>query len=116
MDRLDAMEERMAHLIRTVDDLTEAYNWACSSPEAAQFDTIYIDSISEIGEVVLSNAKAQVKDPRQAYGELIEKMMVTLKAFRDLPGKLEHGDLAVREEGPDGRLLPTAIFARWSND
>ena len=36
--------------------------------------------------------------------------------FRDLPGKLEHGDLAVREEGPDGRLLPTAIFARWSND
>jgi len=73
--------------IRTVDDLTEAYNWACSSPEAAQFDTIYIDSISEIGEVVLSNAKAQVKDPRQAYGELIEKMMVTLKAFRDLPGK-----------------------------
>lgn len=73
--------------IRTVDDLTEAYNWACASPEAAQFETIYIDSISEIGEVVLSNAKAQVKDPRQAYGELIEKMMVTLKAFRDLPGK-----------------------------
>lgn len=36
--------------------------------------------------------------------------------FRDLPGKLEHGDLAVREEGADGRLLPTAIFARWSND
>lgn len=35
---------------------------------------------------------------------------------RDLPGKLEHGDLAVREEGADGRLLPTAIFARWSND
>ncbi len=36
--------------------------------------------------------------------------------FRDLPGRIEHGDLAVREEQPDGRLLPTAIFARWSND
>jgi 23S rRNA (cytosine1962-C5)-methyltransferase len=35
--------------------------------------------------------------------------------FADLPGTIEHGDLAVREEGPDGRLLPTAIFARWSN-
>ena len=35
--------------------------------------------------------------------------------FRDLPGKLEHGDLAVREDGEGGRLLPTAIFARWSN-
>ena len=36
--------------------------------------------------------------------------------FRDLPGQIEHGDLAVREESEDGRLLPTAIFARWSND
>ena len=33
--------------------------------------------------------------------------------FADLPGTIEHGDLAVREEGPEGRLLPTAIFARW---
>jgi 23S rRNA (cytosine1962-C5)-methyltransferase len=35
--------------------------------------------------------------------------------FADLPGMIEHGDLAVREHGPDGRLLPTAIFARWCN-
>jgi 23S rRNA (cytosine1962-C5)-methyltransferase len=34
--------------------------------------------------------------------------------FGDLPGRIEHGDLAVREDGPDGRMLPTAIFARWS--
>ena len=33
--------------------------------------------------------------------------------FADLPGTIEHGDLAVREDGADGRLLPTAIFARW---
>ena len=35
--------------------------------------------------------------------------------FGDLPGTIEHGDLAVREDGPNARLLPTAIFARWSN-
>jgi 23S rRNA (cytosine1962-C5)-methyltransferase len=35
--------------------------------------------------------------------------------FAGLPGTIEHGDLAVREEGEAGRLLPTAIFARWSN-
>lgn len=35
--------------------------------------------------------------------------------FQDLPGTIEHGDLAVRETGEEGRLLPTAIFARWSN-
>lgn len=32
-----------------------------------------------------------------------------------LPGTIEFGDLAVREEGEGARLLPTAIFARWSN-
>jgi 23S rRNA (cytosine1962-C5)-methyltransferase len=37
------------------------------------------------------------------------------EALGALPGIIEHGDLAVREEGERGRLLPTAIFARWSN-
>ena len=36
--------------------------------------------------------------------------------FANLPGTIEHGDLAVREDGTDGRLLPTAIFARWRRD
>lgn len=36
--------------------------------------------------------------------------------FADLPGHVEHGDLAMREEGEGGRLLPTAIFARWRRD
>ena len=37
------------------------------------------------------------------------------EALADLPGTIEHGDLAIREEGEGGRLLPTAIFARWTN-
>ncbi|MFC3173533.1 class I SAM-dependent methyltransferase [Novosphingobium bradum] len=42
------------------------------------------------------------------------------EVFADLPGVIEHGDLAVQEDGPapdgdSGRLLPTAIFARWAN-
>lgn len=37
------------------------------------------------------------------------------EALADLPGRIEHGDLAVREEGEGARMLPTAIFARWSN-
>lgn len=73
--------------VKTVEDLTEAHRWCSQSAEAKQFATVCIDSISEIGEVVLANAKKQVKDPRQAYGELIEKMLATIKAFRDLQGK-----------------------------
>jgi 23S rRNA (cytosine1962-C5)-methyltransferase len=37
------------------------------------------------------------------------------EALAHLPGTIEFGDLAVRETGEGGRLLPTAIFARWRN-
>lgn len=74
-------------IVSKVEDLTEAYNWCANSHEAKQFQSIGLDSISEIGEVVLNNAKRQVKDPRQAYGELIEKMETTVRLFRDLAGK-----------------------------
>lgn len=72
--------------IEAVDDLSEAHEWLESSDDAKQFQTVFIDSISEIGETVLANAKRQVKDPRQAYGELIEKMTMLIRAFRDLSG------------------------------
>lgn len=72
--------------IKNVNDLTNAHQWAQMSREARQFQTICIDSISEIAEVVLTNAKNQVKDPRQAYGELIEKMTTVIRSFRDLQG------------------------------
>lgn len=72
--------------IETVDDLSEAHEWLESSADAKQFQTVFIDSISEIGETVLANAKRQVKDPRQAYGELIEKMTMLIRSFRDLSG------------------------------
>jgi 23S rRNA (cytosine1962-C5)-methyltransferase len=42
-----------------------------------------------------------------AIGELVAQ------AFADLPGTVEAGELAVREEAR-GLLLPTAIWARWS--
>jgi len=73
--------------ISCVADLTDALNWILTDPAAQQFQTICLDSITEIAEVVLSNAKKLVKDPRQAYGELIEKMENTIRAFRDIPGK-----------------------------
>lgn len=73
--------------IATVQDLQDAHQWLTSSAEARQFQTVCIDSLSEVAEVVLNNAKRQVKDPRQAYGELIEKMESVIRAYRDLPGK-----------------------------
>ena len=73
--------------IKTVDDLTEAYSLITTNQHFAHFQTICMDSLSEIGEVVLNNAKRQVKDPRQAYSELLEKMETVIRLFRDLQGK-----------------------------
>ena len=74
--------------IKTLQDLNDAYNWIAAGKQGAdQFQTICVDSITEIAEVILAAAKKTVKDPRQAYGELIEKTLEAIKNFRDLPGR-----------------------------
>lgn len=73
--------------IKTVKDLQDAYNWARSSHESRQFETICLDSVSEIGEVSLTAALQGKKDPRQAYGEYNAEIYKALKDFRDLPNR-----------------------------
>lgn len=83
-------------LIRTVDDITEAHRWLTTSADAWAFDTICLDSASEIAETVLTHLKGQVKDPRQAYGEMQEKMTMLIRTFRDIVGK--HVYFAFKQE------------------
>ena len=73
--------------IRSIADLTDAYNFVKDSADASKFDTICLDSITEIGEVVLTDAKKENKDIRKAYGDLIERVTTLVKGFRDLRGK-----------------------------
>lgn len=73
--------------ITNIQGLEQAYEWCRSSAEAKNFRTICLDSLSEMAEVVLNNAKKTSKDPRQAYGELIERMEDFIRKFRDLPDK-----------------------------
>jgi phage nucleotide-binding protein len=73
--------------ISSMKDLQEAYEWVSESEEAGQYQSIEIDSLSEIAEVVLSSEKKVAKDPRQAYGAMQEQMTDLIRAFRDLPGK-----------------------------
>lgn len=72
--------------VQTVEELVEAHKWCRAHAYSNGFRTIALDSISEIMEVILANAKRQVKDPRQAYSELIEKGQTLIREFRDLPG------------------------------
>ena len=54
-------------------ELEEAYQWIVNDPHAQQFETICLDSISEIAEKVLAHAEVIIVE-------------VSLFAFRDGPG------------------------------
>lgn len=71
--------------VKTIEDLQDVYKWLTEDPQGLSFEWVCLDSISEIAEVVLNAAKKATKDPRQAYGELQEKMEDLIRAFRDLP-------------------------------
>lgn len=74
-------------LITSLKDLEDAHKFILNDPHARGFESIALDSFSEIAEICLAAAKKAAKDPRQAYGEMNERMMEIARLFRDLPGK-----------------------------
>lgn len=81
-----AQEKIPAIEIKTLDDLNKAHDYL-TGPAGASYHSIAVDSISEIAEKVLANAKAGTKDGRQAYGILADQMWDTIRALRDIKGK-----------------------------
>ena len=79
--------------VQTIDDVKEVYEWIVRSEEAKAFDSIALDSISEIAEVVLSDEKNKPTkdgkgvDGRAAYGNMADIMGQLIRAFRDIRGK-----------------------------
>lgn len=65
-----------------MNDLKEAYEFLSKDKK---YDWVYLDSISEIAESVLTEEKKVNKDPRKAYGEMQDIMMSLMRSFRDLP-------------------------------
>jgi len=73
--------------VKSMDDLREAFAWLTESKEAADFQSVALDSISEVAEVVLHHEMKKNKDGRAAYGEMNTTMQELIRAFRDVPGK-----------------------------
>ena len=71
--------------VNSVSDLREAYKWLVGSQEAKHFESVALDSISEIAEVCLGEEQLKTKDGRAAYGQLGTVMGDVIRAFRDLP-------------------------------
>jgi len=71
--------------IKKVSDLVEVRNWILNSAESKNFDTICLDSLSEIAEVFLTNLEC--KHGQKAFFELKKTIIEVVRDFRDLDGK-----------------------------
>ncbi len=92
--------------INSIDTLRDAYKWLTSSEEAKQFQSVALDSISEIAEVVLNYEKKATKDPRQAYGTTQEQVTEIIRSFRDLPDRHVYFTAKVEKSTDEqGRML-----------
>lgn len=92
--------------VNSYDSLMEAYKFVAQSSEAQQFQSIAIDSISEIAELVLAHEKRTNKDGRAAYGEMAVQVTEIIRAFRDLAGKhVYFSAKAEKSQDETGRML-----------
>ncbi|RLD03099.1 MAG: AAA family ATPase [Chloroflexota bacterium] len=77
--------------VKSIEDIGEAYKYCVG----ADYETIIIDSLSEITETVLTQFKKTMIaesssgkiDARQAYGKIAESIGALIRNFRDIEGK-----------------------------
>lgn len=85
---LSLKQQNLPYLeIDCMADFKDAFRFASESADAKQFQTICIDSASDIAETALSAFKKTAKDPRQAYGQLNDEMLAELKKWRHFNDK-----------------------------
>lgn len=73
--------------VRTLEELDEAYNFV-KGKKGRDFESVVIDSGSELAEIILLDLKKEHKDPRKAYGEMGEEFIKKLRKFKDLDKNL----------------------------
>jgi phage nucleotide-binding protein len=101
--------------VANLNDVREAYKLITKDDT---YSTICIDSLSELSEVLLSEFKADTKDPRQAYGKMADEMAQIVRRFRDIPNKHVYF-IAKQNRTTDevtgkinyGPLIPGKVFA-----
>lgn len=94
--------------VKSMAQLQEAYQWALTSREAANFDTLCLDSLSEIAEVVLESERQRTKDPRKAYWDLQVLFDKIVRDFRDLPRK--HVYFSAKQEASKDAVTGATMF------
>lgn len=73
--------------ITTYALMKEAFSWFMKSAEARHIQTLFLDSLTEIAQVILAEEKTKTKDPRKAYGQMQDSVYELIRAFRDSKGR-----------------------------
>lgn len=71
--------------VKSIAELDEAYDWCIANQD--KYDTICLDSITELCEICLAEQQAKYADGRKVYGELQSEMPLKIKKIRDIPKK-----------------------------
>ena len=69
-----------------IDLLDQFFDWLFRSPEAKQFQTVAIDSVSQMAEMVLNAYLPKHKHAMQAYGEMSKKVLEYINGLYYLKG------------------------------
>lgn len=91
IDFLDLTRDGTALVPRDkrADRIREVYQYLLTPEAREKYDTIVIDSLTEIGQCVQESVKKEFPNANQAlpmWGEYGNRMRDLVKAFRDLPG------------------------------
>lgn len=71
----------------TPERIDEFFKWLFTSAEAKNFDTVGIDSVSQLAEIILTQELNRNKDGRKAYGEMSRRVMEIVNALYYFPNK-----------------------------
>lgn len=71
----------------TGKEIMEFFDWAHRSNETKNYDTIAVDSLSQLAEIILKEELKQNKDGRKAYGEMARAVMHIAETLFFMPKK-----------------------------
>ena len=71
----------------TVKAIDEFFEWLLKSNETKNYDTVCIDSLSQMAEIILLEEMSRHKDGRKVYGEMSSKVMRHLTNLYFIPQK-----------------------------
>jgi len=83
----------------TGDEIEDRFKWLFTSAETKNFDTVGIDSVSQMAEIFLTEALKKNKDSRKAYGDMSRAVMDKLTGLYFLQNK--HTYLICKEQKLD---------------